>query len=53
MLANIYLIDKRGKLRHRKTGEGEYDATERVIRSLFDEMSPQLRLNYSFVNRLR
>jgi len=36
----IYLIDKRGMLRHSKIGEGEYDATERVIQKLLDETYP-------------
>lgn len=36
----IYLIDKRGILRHRKIGEGDYDATERVLRNLLAEAYP-------------
>lgn len=33
----IYLVDKRGQLRHRKIGEGDYDKTETTIRALLAE----------------
>ncbi len=33
----VYLIDKRGMLRHRKIGEGDYDKTESTIRALLAE----------------
>ena len=36
----LYLIDKRGMLRYRKIGEGDYAETEREIRTLLDEVYP-------------
>jgi cytochrome c biogenesis protein CcdA/thiol-disulfide isomerase/thioredoxin len=37
-----YLIDKRGHLRHAHFGEGEYDKTERLIRTLLFEPADRL-----------
>ena len=37
-----YLIDKRGRLRHAHFGEGEYDKTERLIRTLLSESADKL-----------
>jgi thiol-disulfide isomerase/thioredoxin len=34
----LYLIDKRGFIRHRKIGEGDYAGTEQRIRSLLQEL---------------
>jgi thiol-disulfide isomerase/thioredoxin len=43
-----YLIDKRGSIRHTHFGEGEYDVTERAIRTLLGEngaaTAPQAQL---------
>lgn len=36
----LYLIDKRGMLRHRKIGEGDYTGTERKIQDLLQETRP-------------
>lgn len=36
----LYLIDKRGMLRHRKIGEGDYSGTERKIQDLLQETGP-------------
>lgn len=36
----LYLIDKRGMLRHRKIGEGDYSGTERKIQELLQETWP-------------
>jgi thiol-disulfide isomerase/thioredoxin len=33
----VYVLDAQGRLRHRHFGEGEYEATERMIRRLLDE----------------
>ncbi len=35
----LYLIDKRGRIRYQKIGEGAYDRTEATIRQLLDEPS--------------
>jgi len=37
-----YLIDKRGHVRHAHFGEGEYDKTERLIRTLLAESGSEL-----------
>jgi thiol-disulfide isomerase/thioredoxin len=37
-----YLIDKRGHIRHAHFGEGEYDRTERLIRTLLAEPTDSL-----------
>jgi len=36
----IYLVDKRGDLRYRKIGEGDYAETENAIRRLLSEPGP-------------
>jgi thiol-disulfide isomerase/thioredoxin len=38
----FYLIDANGGLRHRSVGEGDYDATERLIQRLLSESSKRL-----------
>ncbi len=35
----LYLVDKKGTIRYRHVGEGEYDQTERMIRQLLSEQS--------------
>ena len=35
-----YLIDAKGRIRHRQSGEGAYDETERMIRDLLSEAHP-------------
>jgi len=37
-----YLIDRRGHVRHAHFGEGEYDRTERLIRTLLSESTSEL-----------
>jgi hypothetical protein len=37
-----YLIDRRGHVRHAHFGEGEYDRTERLIRTLLSESTSKL-----------
>ena len=36
----LYLIDKRGHIRYRRIGEGDYERTETAIRALLDETIP-------------
>ena len=37
---SLYLIDKRGHIRYRHIGEGDYDTTEEAIQSLLAETYP-------------
>ncbi|OBA63903.1 thiol:disulfide interchange protein [Mycobacterium sp. 1100029.7] len=39
-----YLIDANGTIRHTKFGEGDYDATEKLIRQLLVDAKPDVRL---------
>ncbi len=39
----IFLIDKKGEIRYKKVGEGKYDKTEDMIKSLLKESPEEIR----------